>query len=129
MKQKTKFSARITARHGYQVLVTLAAELPASSPTDLPSIPFEMNAAGHRLAAALWLEANEMQPRPRWAIDVSYAQVEIELVEGENVHLAASVARACAARVGLDVAGAAIGPKKAQPIGRAPKASKRRASR
>ena len=120
-----RVSATVLERHGFQVLVRLVASPPPGAALDLPDVPYAMHAAGHRLAAELWGEAARLSAR--WAIDVSYAQVGIELVEGEPVHAAVMAAeRACRA-AGIELAPAARvrPPVKAKPQRRARKAAAR----
>lgn len=126
---RAALSAVIRVRHGYKVTIELTAEPPPGEPLDSQAVVYEMHAAGHRVAAELWALAG--QRGARWAIDVSYARVALELTEAESAHEAAVAAQAaCRAAGVLGPASAARPPAKAQ-RGRAkawqPPAPKRRA--
>ena len=123
-----RLSAAIHERHGFQVTIALTAEPAPGAPLDTLDVVHQMHAAGHRLAAELWAAAD---PGVRWAIDVSYARVVLELTEGESAHLAiVSAQRACAAAgISLLPAARPRPPAKAKAKGAAPAVRRRRAVR
>lgn len=96
---RATLSATIRVRHGFQVTVELTATPAAGEPLDSSGIVYQMHAAGHRIAAELWEQA--ARRGARWAIDVSYARVQLELTADESAHEAAVAAQAACRAAGI----------------------------
>jgi hypothetical protein len=96
---RAELSAIIRVRHGYLVTVELTATPAPGEPLDSAGVVYQMHAAGHRIAAELWAQA-ELR-RARWAVDVSYARVALELTADESAHDAALAAQAACRAAGI----------------------------